>query len=124
MKISLSGSSSFMLASHLHLMKYLPPQDYTTPPKLFSWPNMAIIPNVTNWNGSQGEGVFVSRDKRKDAAPAHIEGDGRIKSCGNRTYLEPTIYPLNPGVSFVTRNHLDLSYSVLCVSLNKDIMTL
>ncbi len=48
-----------MLASHLHLMKYLPPQDYTTPPKLFSWPNMAIIPKVTNWNGTQDEGGFA-----------------------------------------------------------------
>ena len=80
----LSGFSSFMLASHLHLMKYLPPQDYTTPPKLFSWPNMAIIPKVTKGNGTPSKGVFVSRDKRKDAVPAHIEGYGRTKSCENR----------------------------------------
>ena len=81
----LSGFSSFMLASHLHLMKYLPPQDYTTPPKLFSWPNMAIIPKVTKGNGTPSKGVFVSRDKRKDAVPAHIEGYGRTKSYENRT---------------------------------------
>ena len=88
----LSGFSSFMLASHLHLMKYLPPQDYTTPPKLFSWPNMAIIPKVTNWNGTPSKGVFVSNDKREDAVPAHIEGDGRIKSTGTalmKTYYTP-----------------------------------
>ncbi len=40
-------------------MKYLPPQDYTTPPKLFSWPNMAIIPKVTKGNGTQDEGGFA-----------------------------------------------------------------
>jgi len=41
-------------------MKYLPPQDYTTPPKLFSWPNMAIIPKVTRNLGLLAKGVFVS----------------------------------------------------------------
>ena len=80
----LFGFSSFMLASHLHLMKYLPPQDYTTPPKLFSWPNMAIIPKVTKGNGTPSKGVFVSKGKRKDAVLAQTEGNGRIESYENR----------------------------------------
>jgi len=41
-------------------MKYLPPQDYTTPPKLFSWPNMAIIPKVTRNLGLLLKPGFVS----------------------------------------------------------------
>ncbi len=43
------------------------------------------IRQVTKGNGTPSKGVFVSRDKRKDAVPAHIEGYGRIKSYGNRT---------------------------------------
>ena len=64
----LSGFSSFMLASHLHLMKYLPPQDYTTPPKLFSWPNMAIIPKVTKGNGLR-KGFLFPETKGKMRLP-------------------------------------------------------
>ena len=79
-----SGFSSFMLASHLHLMKYLPPQDYTTPPKLFSWPNMAIIPKVTNWNGTPGKAVFVEGVPGGMRFPPKLRGNGRIKSYENR----------------------------------------
>ncbi len=40
------------------------------------------IPQVTNWNGTPSKGVFVLT--RGKAAPAHIEGYGRIESCENR----------------------------------------
>jgi hypothetical protein len=78
----LSGFSSFMLVSHLHLMKYLPPQDYTTPPKLFSWPNMAIIPKVTKETGLLVKGFLFPKAKGKMRLPPTLEGDGRIKSTG------------------------------------------
>ncbi len=48
--------------------------------------------------GLKAKGVFVSRDKRKDAAPAHIEGDGRIESYENRI-LRVSLYPFHSNVN-------------------------